>query len=351
MEGLSSRRLCGCLIISCMSMMMGCAEWSPPPSESLSRMTTPIVSLSTDESFSVIRSGADSNKNSKAEQRSETVVLAAVDAPAKAESPAVGDAHKRGVPASSSAPRTQEERAVDYEFEDPFAQPGDQNVEVEEYDPWETFNVAIFNFNRKVDRYLLKPVATAYDFVVPDEIELGIRRMFYNVRFVPRMLNNLFQGKFKGAGIEMSRFLINSSLGLAGYLDFAKEVFGLETPPEDLGQTLGRYGIKPGRYLVLPIPPFVTTVRDLVGYVGDIFLDPFNYLVFPSIELNGAPSLIDHTHRTTTALAQLGTRTGDVVNERSINLESYAGVEESTVDLYGAVRNAYLQKRAQSIRE
>ena len=260
---------------------------------------------------------------------------------AEKEPPRVEPPPKQGTP---------EEKSVD-DLYDPFQRPGEEAEQVEEYDPWEAFNVAIFNFNRKVDKYVLKPVATVYDKVVPDEIELGIRRFFHNVRFMPRLMNNLFQGKFKGASIELGRFLVNSTLGLAGYLDFAKEVFGWETPDEDFGQTLGKYGVKPGRYLVLPIPPFVTTVRDLVGYVGDLFLDPVNYLVFPSIEINGAPSLISHTQRTTTTLSQLGVRTEDVINERSINLENFQGVEDSTVDLYATIRNAYLQKRAQSIKE
>jgi phospholipid-binding lipoprotein MlaA len=73
--------------------------------------------------------------------------------------------------------------------------------------------------------------------------------------------------------------------------------------------------------------------------------------VFPSIELDGAPSLIDHTDRTTTTLAQFGTRAEEILNERSLNLETFQGVEEATVDLYGAVRNAYLQRRAKQIRE
>jgi phospholipid-binding lipoprotein MlaA len=92
-------------------------------------------------------------------------------------------------------------------------------------------------------------------------------------------------------------------------------------------------------------------VRDVLGYTGDIFLDPINYLVFPSIELDGAPSAIPHTARTTTTAAQFGTRTEEIVNERSINLETFQGVEEGTVDLYGAVRNAYLQRRAKMVKE
>ncbi|WP_447984868.1 MlaA family lipoprotein [Nitrospira sp. Nam74] len=278
-----------------------------------------------------------------------------VDGARSADSPAAPAAlvaAEKEPPRAEPPPKqgSQEEQAVD-DLYDPFQKPGEESEQVEEYDPWEPFNVAIFNFNRKVDKYLLKPVATVYDKVVPDEIELGIRRFFHNARFMPRFMNNLFQGKFKGASIEMGRFLVNSTLGLAGYLDFAKEVFGWETTDEDFGQTLGRYGVKPGRYLVLPIPPFVTTVRDLVGYIGDIFLDPINYLVFPSIQINNAPALIGHTHRNTITALQFGTRTVDVINERSINLENFQGVEDSTVDLYATIRNAYLQKRAQSIKE
>jgi phospholipid-binding lipoprotein MlaA len=338
--------ICRLLIVSAASMLIGCAEWSEP----LSGSTTMTPASSTllgaahgDQRTPVIGGGqsdsapdADEGSIAKTEM-TPTPLLVAATAPTRSQQP--------------PAHGTQEERAIDNELYDPFQKSEEQLADVEEYDPWESFNVAIFNFNRKVDKYLIKPVAQGYDHVVPDEIELGIRRFFHNVRFMPRLLNNLFQGKFKGASIEMGRFLVNSTLGLAGYLDFAKEVFGWETSDEDMGQTLGRYGVKPGRYLVLPIPPFVTTVRDLVGYIGDIFLDPINYLVFPSIQLNGAPALIGHTHRNTITFAQFGTRAEDVINERSINLENFEGVEESTVDLYATIRNAYLQKRAQSIRE
>ena len=330
----------GCLLLSSMAMLGGCAEWAEPPSGAITRMAPPTLSLGADQSGSPAQSSGELSAD------------VALDGSSEASTQVAAESEPSASGAKASAkPRTQEERAVDDEFIDPFAKAGEQSPEVEEYDPWEKFNVAIFNFNRKVDRYVMKPVATVYDFIVPDEVELGIRRMFYNVRFVPRMLNNLFQGKFKGAGIEMGRFLINSSLGLGGYLDFAKEVFGLETPSEDFGQTLGVYGVKPGRFLVLPIPPFVTTTRDLMGFIADIFLDPWNYLVFPSIQLNGAPSVIAPTDRLTITLSQLGMRAGDVINERSINLESFQGVEDSTVDLYGAVRNAYLQQRSRSIRQ
>jgi phospholipid-binding lipoprotein MlaA len=347
-EGRTRAVICRLLIVSAASMLIGCAEWSETFSGSMTLTPSSSLSLGTDPM----------------DQRAPVTggpIHPATDSPSDADEVSIGNSETASAPMSVAeaertrskqppAHGTQEERSVDNELYDPFQKPGEQPADVEEYDPWEPFNVAIFNFNRKVDKYLIKPVAQGYDFIVPDEIERGIRRVFHNVRFVPRFLNNLFQGKFKGAGLELGRFVINSTLGLGGYLDFAKEVFYMDTPDEDFGQTLGKYGVKPGRYLVLPIPPFVTTMRDLVGYIGDIALDPINYFLIPSIQLN-APAAIGHSQRATIAGAQYGSRTLDVLNERSINLESFEGVEESTVDLYATVRNAYLQKRAQSIRE
>lgn len=230
---------------------------------------------------------------------------------------------------------------------DPFASvdegDGDEN------DPWETVNANIFEFNRQVDRFVLKPVAKGYDFVMPDLVQVGISNIFTNLRFTPRFLNNVFQGKIKGAGIEMGRFLINSTVGLAGFFDLATKI-DLVTPEEDLGQTLGFYGVRPGPYLVLPLlQPF--TVRDFVGYVGDVFLNPINWLVVPIIEVDGIPSVIAHKNRMTSSIIQYGARVGEIVNERSRNLQKFQGVEEATLDLYTAVRNAYLQKRAQAVRE
>ena len=342
MQGRAGTVICKVVLLWAAGLLAGCAEWSESSSTSLTMTPSASISLG-------IRSGDALNPIIGGAQRAPGTALESDTDAVTAPGPLMA---AEGAPADSPPMKgTQEERSVD-DLYDPFEKPGEQRAaDIEEYDPWEPFNVAIFNFNRKVDKYVLKPVATVYDKVVPDEIELGLRRFFHNARFMPRFMNNLFQGKFKGASIEMGRFLVNSTLGLAGYLDFAKEVFGWETTDEDLGQTLGRYGVKPGRFLVLPIPPFVTTVRDLVGYIGDIFLDPINYLVFPSIQLNNAPALIGHTHRNTITFLQFGVRAEDVINERSINLESFQGVEDSTVDLYATIRNAYLQKRAQSIRE
>jgi phospholipid-binding lipoprotein MlaA len=245
-------------------------------------------------------------------------------------------------PAPSPPPETPLDEPLD-----PFAR-ADEDVG-DEYDPWEPMNANIFEFNRQVDRFVLKPAAKGYDFVMPDLVQVGISNIFSNLRFAPRFLNNVFQGKLKGAGIEVGRFLINSTVGLAGFFDLAKSV-ALVTPEEDFGQTLGFYGVKSGPYLVLPLlQPF--TVRDFVGYVGDVFLNPINWLVLPIIEVDGVPSVIAHKNRMTTTIIQTGSRVGEIVNERSRNLEKFQGVEEATLDLYTAVRNAYLQTRAKAIRE
>ena len=245
-------------------------------------------------------------------------------------------------PIPSPPPETQLDEPLD-----PFAR-ADEGAG-EEYDPWEPMNANIFEFNRQVDRFVLKPVAKGYNFVMPDLVQVGISNIFSNLRFAPRFLNNVFQGKLKGAGIELGRFLINSTVGLAGFFDLAKDV-DLVTSEEDMGQTLGFYGVKPGPYLVLPLlPPF--TVRDFVGYVGDVFLNPINWLVVPIIEVNNVPSVIAHRNRMTSSIIQTGSRVGEVINERSRNLEKFQGVEEATLDLYAAVRNAYLQNRARAIQE
>ncbi len=234
-----------------------------------------------------------------------------------------------------------------YEPLDPFAKADEEAGE--DYDPWEPVNTHIFEFNRQLDRFVLKPVAKGYDFLLPDWVQVSIKNIYYNLRFPPRLVNNVFQGKFKGASIEVGRFLVNSTLGGAGIVDVAKDM-GLETPEEDVGQTLGRYGVKPGPYLVLPLlPPF--TVRDFVGFLGDIALNPINWLVAPIVEVKNVPSIIAHKNRMTSTSLQLGVRIEEMMNERSMNLEKFQGVEEATLDLYTAVRNAYLQKRAKAIRE
>jgi phospholipid-binding lipoprotein MlaA len=198
-------------------------------------------------------------------------------------------------------------------------------------DPWEGFNENMFTFNREVlDRFLLKPVATAWDFLLPDLVQKSVQNFFDNLAVVRRVVNNTLQGKMTGAATELARFSINSTIGVGGLFDVAKLGFGIEQSDEDTGQTLGVWGVGPGPYLVLPfLPPL--TIRDGIGFAFDAAMTPYTYFIPWYATFAGT-----------------GT---NVVNERSLNLDRFERVAETTVDLYSAVRNAYLQRRAAAIKQ
>jgi phospholipid-binding lipoprotein MlaA len=212
--------------------------------------------------------------------------------------------------------------------------PDDEAMEEEveeEYDPWEPFNEKMFELNRRIDRYFLKPVATAYSKVIPEPLQVLVANGFDNIAFVPRFVNSLLQGKLGGAGREVSRFAINSTLGMGGLFDPAKDYWGIDKSREDFGQTLGAWGSGPGPYLILPLLPPLT-VRDGIGRGVDGFLNPLTYVL---------PFFWE----------RLALTAGEQVNERALNLELYEGFEESVLDLYSAVRHGYLRRREQLIRE
>ena len=142
-------------------------------------------------------------------------------------------------------------------------------------DPWEGFNEKMFTFNREVlDRLLLKPIATGWDFLLPDLVQKSVQNFFDNLAVVRRVVNNALQGKVTGAATELARFIINSTIGVGGLFDMAKVSFGIEQSDEDTGQTLGVWGAGPGPYLVLPfLPPL--TVRDGIGYAFDAAMTPY----------------------------------------------------------------------------
>ena len=201
--------------------------------------------------------------------------------------------------------------------------------EVTEYDPWERFNRAMFNFNQRLDRHVLKPVAKVWNFVVPDLAQQSLANAFDNITMPRRLINSLLQLKMEGAGRELARFFLNISMGVGGFFDVATEL-GVPRSDEDTGQTLGYYGVTPGPYLVLPfLPPL--TVRDGFGFAADGAMQPISYV---------APFA-----------ATVGMRGGQVINDRSLNLETFEEFEQMTFDLYSAVRNAYLQRRQRMIQE
>lgn len=235
---------------------------------------------------------------------------------------AVGVSFVGGFPVEAAAQRLEEVVVTDTKLR--------TDDSAGDYDPWESYNEPVFRFNYNLDKYVIKQVAKGYNLFIGDGEKQIIHNVFDNVAFPKRFVNSLLQGKFAGAGREISRFLINTTLGGVGMTDVAKYQFGIERSDEDTGQTFATWGWDRSRYFVLPVLSPLT-VRDTVGYVFDLALDPVNYF----IPLAGG----------------LGRTAEDKLNDRAQNIETFEAVEEGTLDLYSAVRNAYLKKREKLIKE
>jgi phospholipid-binding lipoprotein MlaA len=208
-------------------------------------------------------------------------------------------------------------------------QPDQQQLSSETYsDPLAPFNEKMFWLNLKLDKYVLRPVATGYADVLPEDVRHHIGDFWDNVAVIPRFANNLFQLRFVRAGTEVSRFLINSTLGGAGFFDVADPWFGLKEHDEDFGLTLGHYGVHMGPYLVLPFYG-PSSVRDAVGRAVDGSMNPMSYTL---------PWYISFP-------AQAGASVASAVNYRSLNLQLFEDVDRYAVDLYGAVQDGYIQRR------
>lgn len=199
-------------------------------------------------------------------------------------------------------------------------------------DPLEPMNRMFFVFNDKMYFWVLKPVARTYAYFLPEDLRDCIRNAVRNLLMPVRLTNNLLQGKVKNGGIEVARFVINSTLGVYGLADPAKNEFGLEAKDEDFGQTLGRYGVGGVVYFCWPVfGP--SNVRDTIGRFGDGFLNPLSYLL-PFDESAGIAS-------------QIGLR----INDTSLALGTYEHFKESSFDPYIAVRDAYKQHRDSKIKD
>ncbi len=195
-------------------------------------------------------------------------------------------------------------------------------------DPLSGWNTVWYHFNDRFYFWLLKPVAQGYKAVTPVDVRMVIRNFFYNLAAPIRFVNCVLQGKGGAAGLELGRFAVNSTLGILGLGDPATEIIGPRPGAEDLGQTLGRYRIGNGFYLVWPfLGP--SSLRDTVGRVGDYFLDPVSYLE--------------------ECEAILAVRSFAEVNDTSFRIGDYEELKEAALDPYVAIRNAYVQHRAEKV--
>jgi len=143
----------------------------------------------------------------------------------------------------------------------------DKEYMIDAYDPWEGFNRSMYNFNYHFDKYFLLPIVGGYEFIMPDYFEDRISGIFKNFGELRNFMNNLLQFKLKSTAITTGRFLVNTTVGLAGMYDPATKMGMLERK-EDFGQTLGHYGMGPGPYLVMPVLG-PSSLRDTTGFAVD----------------------------------------------------------------------------------
>jgi phospholipid-binding lipoprotein MlaA len=196
-------------------------------------------------------------------------------------------------------------------------------------DPFEGFNRAMFSFNDTVDRVAVKPAATVYSNVVPGFVQTGIGNFFGNLGDIWTMVNNVLQGKVVDGLSDMMRVAVNSTLGLGGVLDIGSAA-GMSKHKEDFGQTLGKWGVKGGPYVVLPIFGSFT-LRDTVAFPLDFKADPWGY-------------------KKPVRWRNVGTVVR-LVDQRAAVLGASNLIEEAALDKYEFVRDAYLQRRNSQVND
>ena len=196
---------------------------------------------------------------------------------------------------------------------------------------------AIFKFNMGFDNAILEPIAKGYN-KLPEPIKNGTSNFTSNIATLLSIPNHFLQGNLKGAGDATASFLINSTIGIIGLANPAEKL-GLKAQKEDVGQTLGTYGVGPGCYFVLPILG-PTTARDSIGMIADTFIDPFAHITWREKELKGiSGNQIDY-------VAVKGTTAVDFRADNETNFES---LEKNSIDLYASFKSLYLQNRENKI--
>ncbi|MEN6466721.1 MAG: VacJ family lipoprotein, partial [Syntrophaceae bacterium] len=198
-------------------------------------------------------------------------------------------------------------------------------------DPIRPFNVAMYHFNDKLYFYAWKPVSTGYKYVLPEEVRGLVSSFYENLKAPGRIINNLLQGKPAEAGVEFASFLINSTVGVGGLRNCAQECFGLRGRYADFGQTLGKYGVGFGFYLVLPfLGP--SSVRDGIGFAVDWTMRPQTYL---------SPDFFSYE--------SVGLFVHEKINSTSFHIGEYEALKEASIDPYVAMRDIYVQYRTNLI--
>jgi phospholipid-binding lipoprotein MlaA len=215
---------------------------------------------------------------------------------------------------------------ADLEHEDLEREFGDVSGRVV-YDPLNRYNRFMTAVNDKLYYWLLKPISKIYKYVIPESGRRAIGRCYDNAFFPVRLVNNLLQWKIKNAGTECARFGINTTVGILGLRDPAKDWLNLKPCDEDFGQTLGHYGVGSGFYLVLPVLGS-SNLRDTIGMIPDSFLNPVYYLDGEGL------------------VAAEGLRT---INNTALHGEEYESFKKDAFDFYTFTRDVYEQNRKMRI--
>ena len=243
---------------------------------------------------------------------------------------AVGPIVDSAVAPNPTAPMVFEELSEE-ELDELYAEVEAQAA-VNVWDPFESFNRDMYAFNDTLNSWVLTPVSKAWAYVIPDEIRMVTHNFFYNIAAPRRIINCLLQGNFKGAGVELGRFAVNTIMGLGGFGDVASAIEPLkQTYDADTDQTLGRYDVPEGPYLVLPVLNFFT-IRSLAGWGGDIAMHPFTYVPDASYVLTATSAV-------------------RIVNDMSFRLGTYETLRDASIDPYATFRDAYVQYRRKKAQE
>ena len=203
---------------------------------------------------------------------------------------------------------------------------------------FENTSRAVFKFNMAFDDEILEPITRGYN-KLPDPVKVGTSNFTSNIGTLLSIPNNILQGNFQQLGHSVGSFVVNTSVGILGFLNPAEKM-GLNSHKEDVGQTLGSYGIGTGCYFVLPILG-PTTVRDSFGILADSFVDPFAHITIRENELLGASG------NTLDYFAVKGTTVIDFRADNNLNFES---LEKNSLDLYSSFKSIYLQDRENKIK-
>ncbi|MBD1147011.1 VacJ family lipoprotein [Pelagibacterales bacterium SAG-MED28] len=203
---------------------------------------------------------------------------------------------------------------------------------------FERVSRSIFKFNMAFDRTVLRPIAKGYN-KLPDPVKNGTSNFTSNIATLLSIPNSLLQGNIKQVGHSTGSFLVNTTVGIFGVLNPAEKI-GLKPLKEDVGQTLGAYGVGPGCYLVLPILG-PSTARDSFGLIADTFVDPFAHITIRDHELFGVSgNEIDY----------FSVKGATAVDFRADNDQNFESLEKNSLDLYSSLKSVYLQDRENKIK-